>query len=63
VFVIIAAGLAFVHFREAPAHKPLTRFSMDLGPDVGCGPVQCRCAGAMPVLPVPAGAMPVDFPN
>jgi Tol biopolymer transport system component/predicted Ser/Thr protein kinase len=38
VFAVIAAALAFVHFRETPALQPLTRFSMDLGPEAVTGP-------------------------
>jgi serine/threonine-protein kinase len=36
--VITAAALAFVHFRETPAPQPLTRFSVDLGPEAVTGP-------------------------
>ena len=34
---LIAVALAFVHFREAPAPQPLTRFSVDLGPEAVVG--------------------------
>jgi Tol biopolymer transport system component len=35
---VMLAGLAFVHFRETPAPQPLTRFSVDLGPEAVVGP-------------------------
>jgi WD40 repeat protein len=34
LFALIAAVLAFVHFREKPPDQPLVRLDVDLGPDV-----------------------------
>ena len=38
VFAITTAALAFIHFRETPEPHPLTRFSVDLGPDAAHAP-------------------------
>ena len=38
VVTLASAALAFVHFRETPAPQPLTRFSVDLGPEAVAGP-------------------------
>jgi Tol biopolymer transport system component/predicted Ser/Thr protein kinase len=38
VMTVAALALAFVHFRETPAPQPLTRFSVDLGPEAVTGP-------------------------
>jgi len=38
VFLLAFAALAFVHFRETPAPQPLSRFSVDLGPEAVAGP-------------------------
>ena len=35
---LLLAALAFVHFREAPEARPLTRFSVALGPDAAPAP-------------------------
>jgi Tol biopolymer transport system component/predicted Ser/Thr protein kinase len=37
VLALAALALAFVHFRQAPAPQPLTRFSVDLGPEAVAG--------------------------
>jgi predicted Ser/Thr protein kinase len=38
VVTLAFVALAFVHFRETPASQPLTRFSVDLGPEAVLGP-------------------------
>lgn len=37
IAVITAAALGFMHFRETPVPQPLTRFSVDLGPEAVAG--------------------------
>jgi hypothetical protein len=43
VLLVALAALTFVHFRETPAPQPLTRFSVDLGPELAVlAPVKIR---------------------